>query len=236
MFLEVRIAILQVVFKCPSPAGEGPLEEPLEGGGGRRQRAAGGGQEAGAQERGGDLRRGLERAGREAQRDVDVGAERVEHGQDPVLLRPGRGGDAARDLVLQHHVHVAHAVRQVEEAAQQRARDVVGQVADEAAARGASAAEVGLERVALDEGRRSPARRSRSRAASAASSSTATTRPARAASGSVSAPRPPDLEEASSGRGSPRAAAARPKGHAGSAGRGGGAPGERNIAARSAAL
>src|SRR6187399_2059719 len=101
VFLEVSIAILQIVFKCPSPAGEGLLQESLEGGEVRdvRARAV---EEADAQQRGRDRGRGGESAGGESQRDVDVGEEGVEHGEDAVVLSAGWGGDAARDLGLQH--------------------------------------------------------------------------------------------------------------------------------------
>ena len=154
---------------------------------------------------------------------LDVGPQRVEHGQDPVLARAGRRRDAARDLLLQHHVHVAHAAAQVEEAAQQRARDVVRQVADEPRCRRGERREVDRERVAVDDRRRS---RARARAGASASARVELDRDhagrARARGAAVSAPRPGPISRNDSSRlrvAIARSSALDRRGRGGSAGR-----------------
>jgi len=73
-----------------------------------------------------------------------------EHHREPaVVLVAGTRGHARHDFLLQHEVHVGDGVELRDEAEQQRRRDVVGQVADEAqpCACAAQRAEVELERV-----------------------------------------------------------------------------------------
>ena len=197
---------MQVVFKGLSALGEGPLDEALQGlridgrqvrrGRRKRARSRADGPSAAARRRPGEDGAGCRRSAQ-----APYVTDRI-----PYSLDPGRRSHAPRDLLLQHDVRVAHAVAQVEEAPQQRARDVVRQVADEpgaasrverARARSTSSAspfddrEVRGRALAQACGeRRGPARpRSRARA--------------RAASGKVSAPAPgPISRNVSPGRGS----------------------------------
>ena len=93
---------------------------------------------------------------------------RREHDREPaVVARARRGRHARDDFLLQHEVHVDDRVELRDEVEQQRRRDVVGQVADQAQLRPVAAqrAKVELERVGA--GARA-ARRARGNAPAAA--------------------------------------------------------------------
>ena len=79
-----------------------------------------------------DARRRLERFGRHVEQRLDPVAPLQHHGEPAVVLVAGLGGDPVDDLLLQHEVLVLDGVARLEEMEQDRRRDVVGQVADDA--------------------------------------------------------------------------------------------------------
>ena len=93
--------------------------------------------------------RRLERLGPDAQGDSD---RRVELDEDGQVAHPARrGGDPLRDLGLDHQDEAVRARRAAEEPVQDRARDVVRQVRDDAVRARHELGQLLVERVALDE-------------------------------------------------------------------------------------
>ena len=139
---------------------------------------------------------------------------------------PGVGDQPVGHLLLQHQRGVAKepaVIRGVQQLEQDRRRDVVGKVADDANGWAFVAQQIGeIRRRGSPPARRGRSgRRAGSAAARSRSISTATTRPTLGASGDVSAPRPgPISRNVSSGRGVERVDELRDPGRLrGSAGR-----------------
>jgi hypothetical protein len=101
-----------------------------------------------------DSRRRLEGFGRNIEQTLDPIAPLQHHGEPAEVLGPGLGGDAVDDLLLQHEVLVLDGTAGVEKMEQDRRRDVVGQVADDAQLstrhRGRQGREIDIEHVGLD--------------------------------------------------------------------------------------
>ncbi len=100
-------------------------------------------------DRGPNLRRRRERARSDVEACLRAHRERQHDGEAPVLLAAWRRGHALDDLALQHHVQILDDGCELEQMKQQRRRDVVGQVADDAqrARPGRESAEVELQRI-----------------------------------------------------------------------------------------
>ena len=123
---------MQVVFKGSSAVGEGPLRPGARRPPGRRPAARGGARKRARSTAEDTFGGGWKAPGGKRSGDVDVGPQRIEHGEDPVLLRARAARRrAARPPPAASRAASRHAAAQVEEPAQQRARDVVGQVADQ---------------------------------------------------------------------------------------------------------
>ncbi len=75
---------------------------------------------------------GAERAGADVEAGLGARKEREHDRQAPVLFAARRGRHAVDDFALEHHVQVLDDRREGREMEQQRRRDVVGQVADDA--------------------------------------------------------------------------------------------------------
>ena len=117
------------------------------------------------------------------------------HRQAPIGLAAGRRDHAIDDLLLQHEMHVGDVRRALEQAEQERRRDVVRQVAADAQRRSAAVQcrEIDVEHVGLvhDAARRPPSRSARSaRIRSRSISMTSSALAALERAGKVSAPRP----------------------------------------------
>ena len=141
---------MEIVFEGLPTLGEGGLHQALEAlhGAGVGSRLL---EEPDAQERRADLGRGEEGPGAEAQRDVHLRPKANQHGKDAVLLGARMACDAARDFVLEHDVRVADVAPEREDPPQQRARDVVRQVARDPRALGHEARQIRGECVGFDD-------------------------------------------------------------------------------------
>jgi len=104
--------------------------------------------------RGVDARRRLERFGRHVEQGLDPVAPLQHHRQPAEVLVAGLRGDPVDHLLLQHEVLVLDGVTRLEQVEQDRRRDVVGQVADDAKLstrrRGGQGGEIDVEHVGLD--------------------------------------------------------------------------------------
>ena len=108
-----------------------------------------------AQDRGVDARRRLERLGRHVEQGLDPVAPLQHHREPAVVLVARPRSDPVDHLLLQHEVLVVDGVARLEKVEQDRRRDVVGQVADDAQLSprrdGGQGREIDVEDVGLDD-------------------------------------------------------------------------------------